>query len=88
MSSGNMLKGWTKFKLINKKSMVFLLALITGNFAFGQNVGSIADDPDFFPVGVWLQSPSHPIVVMCITWDKTIRVNSIDIDLGKEHRIL
>lgn len=41
------------------KNVLFSFLLIAGHFAFAQNIGNIANDPDFFPVAVWLQSPSH-----------------------------
>lgn len=38
---------------------IFCFLLIIGNYSLAQNVGNIANNPDFFPIAVWLQSPSN-----------------------------
>ena len=46
------------------KKLFFILCifLLPGTFSFGQqNVGSIAKDPNYFPIGVWVQSPSNAV---------------------------
>lgn len=42
-----------------KKYFIFCILLFYESFSIGQNIGSIANHPNFFPIAVWVQRPSN-----------------------------
>jgi hypothetical protein len=44
---------------MKKYYFIFYILLISESFSTGQNIGSIAKNSNFFPIAVWVQSPSN-----------------------------
>ncbi len=51
---------------MKRNFFIFCLLIFFGSISIGQNVGSIANDPNFFPIGVWVQSPSNAVAYKAI----------------------
>lgn len=46
---------------MTKYYFILCCFLFFGTFSIGQNIGSIAKDPNFFPIAVWVQNPANAV---------------------------